>query len=79
MALAWFSLQAILNSAGNVSKLLWGGYTKRKEQERAERFRLPLRQSLQVTYRSPIRSRQIRNAFEHFDEELEKRGRGEPS
>jgi hypothetical protein len=74
--LTWAALQSILNSAANISKLLWGGIGEPEARKRVEARRRQLRKSLGVTYRSPLRFRQMRNAFEHFDEELEKRGAG---
>ena len=61
----WFWLQAILVSAANISKLLWGS-------EEADAPRADLRASLEVTDASPIRPKRVRNAFEHFDEFIEK-------
>ena len=63
--LTWFSLQGMLISAANASKLLWGS----RPQDALER--LPLRESVGVTDDSPLRSRRLRNDFEHFDERLE--------
>lgn len=61
----WFYTQALLNSSANISKLLWGTseeyYEKRKE----------FRKSLGIRNSSPLKSRKIRNAFEHFDEKLD--------
>lgn len=60
----WYSMQAFLSAAANVSKLLWGA-TQDIERERA-----PLRKSLEVSDNSPLRSRVFRNHFDHFDERL---------
>ncbi len=62
----WYSVQAFLVAAGNISKLLW----PRKPllpQRGAE-----LRASLFVDDDSPLKPRTFRNHFEHFDERLEK-------
>lgn len=61
----WASVQAMLGASANVSKLLWGTNAE------AEKRREPLRRSLEVPDDSPIRDRDMRNAFEHFDERLE--------
>jgi hypothetical protein len=58
----WMALQQILVSTANLSKLLWGS------SDADEESRAPLRESLEVTGDSPIRSKRLRNAFEHFDE-----------
>lgn len=60
----WYLLQTILVSAANISKLLWGS-------EEADAPRDDLRESLEVEADSPIRSKRVRNAFEHFDEFIE--------
>ncbi len=66
----WFGLQGVLISASNASKLLWGtGRTDKEVEQRAEERR-PLRESVQVDDSSPLKSRRIRNSFEHFDERL---------
>jgi len=72
----WFALQGILASAANLSKLLWGSDDPRMTQakrDQREAERKALRDSLGVTDESPLKSRRVRNAFEHFDERLEDR------
>jgi hypothetical protein len=60
----WVALQAILAIAGNAAKLLWGsGRQVKVEQERGD-----LRTIAGVSEGSPLKSRSVRNAFEHFDE-----------
>lgn len=68
----WFSLNAIVGSAANVSKHLWPLPSRRSSLKKA----LPkrgeeLRASLGVTDDSPLRSNQVRNNVEHADEKLE--------
>jgi hypothetical protein len=67
----WSELQSIIVAAGNASKLLWppgsGDATEAKRLERE-----PLREAAGVTDDSPLKSRKIRNAFEHIDERLER-------
>jgi len=62
----WYSVQAFLVAAGNISKLLWPpnpSSTKRGTE---------LRASLSVSDDSPLEPRAFRNHFEHFDERLER-------
>jgi hypothetical protein len=62
----WYSIQALLVAAGNVSKLLWPPrvhHIRRRGEQ--------LRASLQLGNDSPLRPREFRNHFEHFDERLE--------
>lgn len=80
----WYSVQGLLISLGNLSKLLWPREMRRSpgatantsteiEKRREERKRL--RESLEVREDSPLRSVQLRNVFEHFDTELEMRAK----
>ena len=62
----WFSVQAFLVAAGNISKLLW------PSREIIKTRGLELRTSLGVDCNSPLEPRTFRNHFEHFDERLEK-------
>lgn len=62
----WLALQSIVVSAANLSKLLWGSRGK------AEALRAPLRASLEVGSDSCLRSPDLRNDFEHFDERIER-------
>lgn len=57
----WFYSQSLLTSAANISKLLWGSSEKRTE----------LRKMLGINNSSVLKSKYIRNCFEHFDEKLE--------
>lgn len=61
----WYSLQALLVAAADVSKLLWP--TKQKFSDRG----LELRRSLGVPQPSPLQPRALRDTFEHFDERLD--------
>jgi len=72
---AWFAIQSILVSASNISKLLWGSPSHRRAQADIEADRQALRLSLRATKKSPLRSRAVRNGFEHIDEELERLGK----
>jgi len=62
----WYSIQAFLVAAGNISKLLWPSQARLPERG-AE-----LRESLSISDESPLEPRKFRNHFEHFDERLEK-------
>jgi hypothetical protein len=59
----WYSVQALLVAAGNVSKLLW---PEQKYSQRGDE----LRASLGVPEDSPLAPRTFRNHFEHFDARL---------
>jgi len=61
----WYSVQAFLVAAGNISKLLWP--SKPHLPKRGDE----LRASLSVEDSSPLQPRKFRNHFEHFDERLE--------
>lgn len=71
----WLAIQGILVSAANISKILWGSGGKLAA-ERKE-----LRGLLGVTDSSWLRSTDLQDDFEHFDERLEtwfhERGGGE--
>ena len=62
----WYSIQAFLVAAGNISKLLWPSEPRLPERG------TELRASLSVGDESPLAPREFRNHFEHFDERLEK-------
>jgi hypothetical protein len=62
----FFSVQAFLCAAGNVSKLLWSNSS-----EIPGRGKI-LRELLGVSEDSAVAPRTFRNHFEHFDERLEK-------
>ncbi len=61
----WYSVQAFLVAAGNLSKLLWPKHPRIPD--RAEE----LKSSLGVDKSSPLAPRTFRNHFEHFDERIE--------
>lgn len=63
----WYSVQALLVAAGNISKLLWPS----REGLLPERGN-GLRASISVEDCSPLEPRTFRNHFEHFDERLER-------
>lgn len=65
----WYSVQAFLVAAGNISKLLWPSY--RKGEERIPERGDELKASLAVEEDSPLAPRTFRNHFEHFDVRLE--------
>lgn len=62
----WYSIQAFLVAAGNISKLLWPPRPLLPERG------VELRSSLSVSDDSPLEPRTFRNHFEHFDERLER-------
>ena len=61
----WYAIQNFLVAAAIISKIFWPPH--RISQKRGEE----LRKNLGVENDSPIRSRDFRNDFEHFDERLE--------
>lgn len=64
--LFWYHLQALLIASGNLSKLFWPSI-------RADNGRgVWLRSVFEVKEDSPLKNRDIRNHFEHFDERLDK-------
>jgi hypothetical protein len=65
----WFFVNGLLNSAANISKLLWPA-TSSKHPLREQRGEA-LRQSLGVPADSPLKQRNVRNHFEHVDERIE--------
>lgn len=60
----WSAIQSILISSGNISKILW---PIRKYKKRGEL----LRKLLKIDTESILKSRKIRNKFEHYDELLD--------
>jgi hypothetical protein len=60
----WYSIQGLLVSVGNVSKLLWPSANHAPRGE-------TLRKLLGVPNDSALAPRTFRNHFEHFDERLE--------
>ena len=60
----WSSIQSILVTAGNVSKILW---PSKEYAERGER----LRELLKVSEDNILSNRKFRNHFEHYDERIE--------
>ncbi|WP_242120280.1 hypothetical protein [Aestuariivivens sediminicola] len=61
----WSTIQSILISSGNISKILWP--TKKKYKDRGEQ----LRKLLCINSENVLRSRKFRNKFEHYDELLD--------
>lgn len=61
----WYFVQNFLVATANISKLLWGINAS------VSCVRKPLRDSLNISDDSPLRSRIIRNCFEHFDERVD--------
>ena len=57
----YYFLQSLVIALGNISKIFWPG-------KRFERRGLELRTFLEIKDDSPLKSRDLRNLFEHFDE-----------
>lgn len=76
----WYSVQSLLVGAANISKLLWGGTvdavspqptgSARPENVIPQTVRERLQEIAGVTPSSTLRSRALRNIWEHFDREL---------
>jgi len=62
----WYSIQAFLVAAANVSKLLWPSRASQMQVLRRE-----LRRRLAVANPSALEPRSLRDTFEHFDGRLE--------
>lgn len=67
----WCSIQSILVSAGNISKILWP--QEKKYKNRGER----LRSILKIEEDNILSDRKFRNHFEHYDSRIEEYFRGE--
>ncbi len=61
----WYSAQAVLVAAGNISKILWPVDSLLPERGPE------LRATLDVGDKSPLQPRAFRNHFEHFDSRIE--------
>ncbi len=61
----WCSIQSILVSAGNVSKILWPNNSAKARGEQ-------LRKLLNIDAKNILANRKFRNHFEHYDERIEK-------
>ncbi len=62
--LPWFAIEAMLNAAANISKILWGQGGRKSEERKS------LRESIGITDESPLKSTAMRNHFAHFDERI---------
>jgi hypothetical protein len=62
--LIWYSIQNLLVAVANISKIFWPPKNPEKRKK--------LRESLNIQDNSPLKSRDFRNSFEHFDERLER-------
>lgn len=70
----FLGVQTLVNAAAMISKLLWPtGKALDEDYGHLTQHRAAyLRSSLQVNDHSPLRTRAIRNALEHFDERMDK-------
>jgi len=69
----WCSVQSILVSSANISKILWPPGKNR--QLRGKR----LRETLKVEKNNILANRKFRNHFEHYDERIEERFQNSPN
>ena len=60
----WSSIQSILISSGNISKILW---PIKKYEKRGKHLRILLK----INDDSVLKSRKFRNVFEHYDEKID--------
>src|SRR5258706_10312100 len=72
----WYSVQAFLGACANISKLCWPGKGKKTGESEADwSFRVHrgelLKDALGLDDASPLKSRTLRNSFEHMDERLD--------
>jgi hypothetical protein len=69
----YYFLQSLLTALGNISKILWPIMKKGDEQgnEIRETRGKELREALNVKGDSALRSRKLRDTFEHFDERMD--------
>ncbi|PGR01356.1 hypothetical protein [Priestia megaterium] len=61
----WFYAQSLLVATANISKLIWGNKATKHQRKK-------LKTKLKEHEFTVLKSRDIRNAFEHFDERLYK-------
>lgn len=61
----WYYIQGFLIASANISKMLWSN-----EEQLPDRSKT-LRESLQVSENSILKSRNMRNVFEHYDTRLD--------
>lgn len=66
--LVFCAIQALLTSAANISKALWGV----PKNTAALTDRKPLRDRLKVDDNSPLRPLTMRNNYDHFDQRIDK-------
>lgn len=62
----FYALQNLLNAGANISKAFWGSGGKLSAE------RKPLRDSIGLDDKSPLREVAMRNNFEHFDERIDR-------
>ena len=65
----WFYAQSFLSSCANISKLLWKS-SRSYEQDGINNLKKKLRELLEINDNSPLKKREVRNCFEHYDERL---------
>lgn len=81
MDMFWYFIQTAILYSGNVSKLLWPSYRKKRgkdgkysftpEHKKYIKERLILRETLQINKNSTVKNKRLRNSFEHIDERME--------
>jgi len=67
----WYSIQMLLVSAGNISKMLWPSKQDVRKGHRDSTEAKEVRSLLDCGETSALKARDLRNHFEHFDTRLE--------
>jgi len=67
----WYGVQNAVLAVANISKILWGPQAKDGTWPK-EKERTPLRVFLGVSEPSDLKSKDMRNHLEHFDERIDK-------
>jgi hypothetical protein len=69
----YYYIQVLLSALGNISKTLWpiGRNKNNKITELRETRGNELREALNIKNNSPLKSRKLRDTFEHFDERMD--------
>ncbi|MFJ7746766.1 hypothetical protein [Peribacillus sp. NPDC097295] len=78
LATFWYYAHSFLSHSSNISKFLWGGKVNFSKLNKVQKrkanlyndFRKKLRKILEINEKAALKSRAVRNLFEHFDEHI---------